>query len=166
MQEHFKDFFYFTRVEDSALLENLMNDISIYTGKISNDVSVEHLKVDGNDLTETVAKFAKNFAYKTLPAFEAFLEKVKELDDNIMLQKTIFEKLRGNIYMYVQTTVSHTNNPNLHLVFQSKGVMTKYYLDTYKMIKEFIFTSEVQKTEYLVQQITSKIIKANQCSGS
>lgn len=63
------------------------------------------------------------------------------MDDNNLLQKTIFEKMRGDVYMYIQNNITHANNPKLHLVFQSKGIMTKYYLDTYKLVNEFIFTS-------------------------
>lgn len=49
--------------------------------------------------------------------------------------------MRGDVYMYIQNNITHATNPKLHLVFQSKGIMTKYYLDTYKLVNEFIFTS-------------------------
>lgn len=78
-----------------------------------------------------------------------------------MKQEKEFESKRNEIYDYIETTVMSNTSPKLHLVFQSQGVMSKYYLDTYKLINEFIFMNEGKKTNYLVDRITKRIIKAN-----
>lgn len=161
LQQHFKDFFLFTRVEDSAHIQNLMNDVSLHAGKIINDPSIAHLKVDSNDLTDSVAKFSNKFEYRSLQTFINFLDKVRKLEDTTAVQKTLFEEERAKIFNYVQNMIARSSNPKLHLVFQSKGVMTKYYLDAYKLVNEYIFANEVQKTTYLVEKIVEKVIRAN-----
>lgn len=64
MSKHFKEFFDFIKIDDAAVIDNLTNDLAIYTKRLLSKSEVANLKVESNDLTESVAKFAKNFTYR------------------------------------------------------------------------------------------------------
>jgi hypothetical protein len=51
-----------------------------------------------------------------------------------MMQKKNFEESRENIYQFVEKAVTRGRSSKLHLVFQSKGVMGKSYMDAYKLV--------------------------------
>lgn len=96
-----------------------------------------------------------------MKTFKPFIDALEALDENTLKQEKEFEAKRSEVYDYIETTVMSNPSPRLHLVFQSQGVMSKYYLNTFKLINEFIFMNEGKKTKYLVDRITNRIIKSN-----
>ncbi len=77
-------------------------------------------------------------------------------------QEKNFEEKRDEVYDYIESTIMRSPNPKIHLVFQSRGVMSKYYLNAYRLVNEFIYMNEGNKTCYMVRRITQRIIKANE----
>jgi hypothetical protein len=52
-----------------------------------------------------------------------------------------FEENREHIYQFIEKMVTRGRSSKLHLMFQSKEIMAKSYMDAYKLVNEFIFAN-------------------------
>lgn len=96
-----------------------------------------------------------------MQSYLSLLNLVSKSDINILRQKQQFDAHKDSLYDYIETQLTQHTNQNIHLVWQSRSVMAKYYLDAYRLVSEYIFTNETKKRKRMIEKITGWVIKAN-----
>ncbi len=90
--------------------------------------------IQDNKLAEGLAKFIHNYPFKSTERFMNLLQQFDSVDMFVIAQKKEFEMGKNELYDYIHHMFTSGKTEHVHLIFQSRSVMIKYYLDAYRLV--------------------------------